>query len=63
MDDYTNKTLTYDEWIDSVNATLDYFAGVSINDLPDWGYYWDAYDSGMSAGKAASMALKNAEGF
>jgi hypothetical protein len=49
---------TFEQWKQEVDRAVQSLAGLSADDLEDWGYR-DAYDDGMSPKRAAIHALAN----
>ena len=55
------RKMSFDEWMREVDRAVENRVGLSCYDLPDWNYR-DAFEDGMSPGKAARKVIKS-EGY
>ena len=55
--------LTFDEWMQRVNAKLiSLTGGFTADDLPDY-CYWDCWNDGMNTVETAKEAFQNAKDY
>ena len=59
--DTRKRSLTYQEWMDKVDAAVQRKTGLGAMDLDDF-CYRDAYEEGEAPGRTAAAAIRNAGG-
>lgn len=52
--------MTFEQWLEKVNAIIESKVGLSYQDLPDCSYH-DWYDEGVSPSVAAKRAIRLAK--